>query len=89
MKSRTTAQFRRRLEALPAEVQRHAKQAYQQFKRDPWHMSLRFKQVHPQQLIYSVRVTRGYRAVGKRDAEGVLWFWIGSHPDYEALLKRQ
>jgi hypothetical protein len=27
--------------------------------------------------------------VGKRDARGVLWFWIGSHGDYEKLLDRQ
>ena len=89
MRSRTTAQFRRRLRALPEEVQRQAKNAYQQFRRNPWHRSLRFKQVHPYQPLYSVRITKGYRAVGKRDERGVLWFWIGSHADYDELLKRQ
>ena len=66
MRSRTTSRFRKQLAALPEAVQRQAKEAYQQFQRDPWHSSLRFKQVHPSQPIYSVRVTRGYRAVGKR-----------------------
>ena len=89
MKSRTTAQFRKQLRVLPEEVQRQAKNAYQHFKRDPWHNSLRFKQVHPHQPLYSVRVARGYRAVGKRDDRGMLWFWIGSHADYDRLLMRQ
>ncbi len=88
MRSRTTAQFRRQLSSLPEEVQRLAKTAYQQFRSDPWHRSLRFKQVHPHQPLYSVRITKGYRAVGKRDERGVLWFWIGSHADYDELLKR-
>ncbi len=90
MRSRTTAQFRKLLAALPEEVRRQAKQAYQQFKRDPWHRSLRFKQVHPSQPIYSVRVTRGYRAVGRQDEKGMLmlWFWVGSHGDYDKLLSR-
>jgi hypothetical protein len=49
---------------------------------------LRFKQVHPSQPIFSVRITRGYRAVGKRDRLGMLWFWIGSHADYDKLLSQ-
>ena len=89
MRSRTTAKFRRQLSALPEDVQRQAKNAYQRFKRDPWHNSLRFKRVHPRQPLYSVRVARGYRAVGKRDDKGMLWFWIGSHADYDKLLMQQ
>ena len=89
MRSRTTAQFRKQLGGLPEEVQRQAKKAYQQFKRDPWHRSLRFKQVHPRQPLYSVRVTKNYRAVGKRDEKGMLWFWIGSHAAYDELVKRR
>lgn len=89
MKSRTTGQFRQQLGALPEEVQRQAKYAYKKFKSNPWHNSLHFKQVYPHQSIYSVRIARGYRAVGKRDTQGMLWFWIGSHADYDALLTRQ
>ncbi|HET6567733.1 MAG TPA: hypothetical protein VFG50_07200 [Rhodothermales bacterium] len=89
MTSRTTALFRKQLAALPGDIQRQAKKAYQQFKRDPWHSSLRFKQVHPTQPIYSVRIAKGYRAVGKWGNQGIQWFWIGSHADYDALLKRQ
>lgn len=90
MKSRSTARFRKQLAMLPTEIRRQASKAYQQFQQDPQHSSLHFKKVHPTQPVYSVRVTKGYRAVGKRDKDqnGILWFWIGSHADYDTLLKK-
>lgn len=90
MRSRRTAQFRRQFDALPHAIQQQALQAYRLFKANPHHRSLHFKQVHAREAIYSVRVTRTYRAIGRRDREetGILWFWIGSHADYERLLGR-
>lgn len=88
MKSRTTAKFHKAFAELPELVQEQAREAYRQFMRDPWHPSLRFKLVHPNLPIYSVRVSKGYRAVGQRDANGVVWFWIGSHADYDKLLSQ-
>ncbi len=29
-----------------------------------------------------------YRAVGTRDGDDVIWFWAGSHADYEHLIGR-
>jgi len=65
-----------------------ARTAYKQFLRDPWYPALHFKRVHPALPIYSVRISRGYRALGRRDDRGVLWFWIGSHADYDPFLSR-
>jgi hypothetical protein len=48
--------------------------------------SRNFKRVHATEPIYSVRITRGYRALGLRDGDLVTWFWIGSHADYDKLL---
>ena len=89
MISRTTPQFRKLYRSLPAEIKRRARLAYARFQVDPWHQSLRFKQVHPSQPIYSVRITLGYRALGRRDGDEVIWFWIGSHADYDQLLARR
>ena len=36
--------------------------------------------------MYSVRVSRGYRAVGLLEGDTVTWIWIGSHGDYERLI---
>ena len=88
MKSRTTARFRKAYTELPEEVQQQARDAYRQFKQDHWHPSLRFKQVHSELPIYSARVSKSYRAVGQRDGDSIVWFWIGSHADYDKLLSQ-
>jgi len=50
---------------------------------------LQFKQVHPSQPIYSARVGLGYRALGVRKGDLIVWFWIGSHSDYDRLVSRR
>jgi hypothetical protein len=85
--SKTTERFRRSYAALPKHVQDRARQAYRQFRDNPQHPSLRFKQVHATRLIYSVRVGLGYRALAVRDADVYVWFWIGTHAEYDRLLK--
>ena len=57
------------------------------FQEDPHHPSLKFKQVHSSRPIYSVRVAFGYRAIGIREADEIIWFWIGGHAEYDRLLK--
>ena len=88
MISRTTARFREALAELPANMQRQAREAYRMFIRNPNHPSLRFKPVHAIRPIYAARVSRDYRAVGIVDGETIVWFWIGSHANYERLLTR-
>lgn len=86
MTSHTTSRFWNAYANLPNEVKRRARKAYQLFEENPRHPSLRLKKVHTAQPIYSVRITRDYRALGVRDGEAIVWFWIGSHTDYERLL---
>jgi len=88
MIGRTTRASRELLPCLPVEVRRRAHDAYARFRDDPQHPGVRFKKVHATQPIYSVRVDLEYRAVGIMDGEVIVWFWIGSHADYDELLKR-
>jgi hypothetical protein len=88
MNSRTTRRFRELLAALPAHVRRQAQEAYRLFQGNPAHPGLHFKQVHPDPPIYSARVGIGYRAVGALDGDTIIWFWIGSHADYDKLLQQ-
>jgi hypothetical protein len=88
MISHITQACRTAFARLPAQVQQQAREAYKLFRQNPYHPSLRWKPVHPTQPIYSVRVGRGYRAVGIRSADEIVWFGIGSHADYEQLLSR-
>jgi hypothetical protein len=69
-------------------VQAQARLAYRLFRDDPFHPLLQFKRVHPALPIYSARVGFGYRAVATWQADLVIWFWIGSHADYDNLLTR-
>ncbi|MBE9140155.1 hypothetical protein IQ254_23645 [Nodosilinea sp. LEGE 07088] len=86
MKSRTTVQFRKLFAELPKQVQQQARAAYRQFQEAPSYPSLRFKKVHPELPIYSARINKNYRAVGQIDGDTVIWFWIGSHTEYDKLL---
>lgn len=88
MISRTTERFRTALADLPAPIRHQARSAYQLFRQNPAHPSLRFRQVHPTQPIFSARINLDYRAVGIRDGATIIWFWIGSHDEYERLLAR-
>ncbi len=85
MNSRTTERFRTCLARLPREIQRQAREAYTRFAENPSHPSLRFKRVHPTEPVYSVRISSDYRALGVRDGDTMIWFWIGSHTDYDRL----
>lgn len=88
MISRTSEKFRVLFSLLPASIKIQAKQAYWQFKKDPYHPSLQFKRVHSTRPIYSVRVNIDYRAVGILQNNEIIWFWIGSHSVYDKLLKQ-
>jgi hypothetical protein len=62
--SRTTEKFRALFALLPATIKVQAKEAYRQFKSDPYHPGLQFKRVHSSKPVYSVRINLDYRAVG-------------------------
>ena len=61
MISHTTEEFRRRLEALPAEVRVLARKNYVLWRRNPQHPSIRFKPVGGS--VWSARVGLAYRAL--------------------------
>jgi hypothetical protein len=72
---------------LPDPVKEQARRAYRLWRHNPQHPSLRFKRVHASEPIFSVRIGIGWRALGLRDGNTITWFWIGSHADYDQLIK--
>ena len=56
---------------------------YELLKADSKHPSLHFKKIG---MLWSVSVGAHYRALGLDKPEGVVWFWIGSHADYDKLI---
>jgi hypothetical protein len=69
-------------------VHREANEAYRRFQADPTHPSLRFKQAHSREPIYAARVGLHYRALALRTPDYWLRFWIGTHAEYDKLLRR-
>jgi mRNA-degrading endonuclease RelE of RelBE toxin-antitoxin system len=88
MKSSVTKTFRKRLSELPKSIQEQAIKAYALWKKDPYHPSLQFKRVSQRQPIYSARVTISYRVLGLLESNHIYWYWIGTHDEYDELLKR-
>ena len=88
MKSHITSRFRKAYDRLPKRIQRQANEAYTLFEKDHRHPSLRYKKVHPNKQIYSVRISQSYRALGILEGDEMIWFWIGSHEDYERMISR-
>jgi len=76
------------LKNLPDHIQQQARKAYQRFEKDPSHPGLKFKKIAGVKNVYSVRITLEYRALGNRVDDMIIWFWIGSHSDYEQQIQR-
>jgi len=86
IESRTTRRFREAFLALPEDTQKQARQAYSLLSEGPSHPSLRFKKVDENPSVYSIRIGLGYRALGVLTGSVIVWFWIGSHADYDRLV---
>jgi hypothetical protein len=68
---------------LPEDIRGVADKNYALMKDNPRHPSLHLKRVG---RYWSVRVGPRYRALAAEVDTGLLWFWIGSHADYDAML---
>ena len=89
MKSKATRSFWKLFDALPTEVREQARRTYHIWLDRPNHPGLHFKRVSQRQPIYSVRIGRGWRALGLLEDDGTIyWFWIGPHGDYDAVIAR-
>ena len=69
--------------ALPQSVKDLADRNYSLLKNDPRHPSLHMKKA---ERFWSVRIGLHYRAIAVEVPGGLLWFWIGSHEDYNRLM---
>jgi hypothetical protein len=86
VRSLLTEDFLECFAKLPDEVKAHARRAYGLWKANPQHPGLQFKRVSNSEPLYSVRVGRGWRALGLLEERTITWFWIGSHGDYDHLI---
>jgi hypothetical protein len=71
-------------EKLPEPVRELADKNFALLKFDPKHPSLHFKKID---RFWSARVGLRYRALATEVDGDLIWFWIGSHADYDALIR--
>jgi len=69
---------------LPEQIRDLADRCFELLQSNPHHPSLRLKKVG---RLWSVRIGRGYRAVGTEVPNGFRWLWIGPHDEYDRLLR--
>ncbi len=84
LRSRTLPQFWEKYNDLPENIQRRADKQFSLFAANPKHPSLQLKPVGE---FWSARVTDAYRTLAIREENTFIWFWIGSHDEYEQLIK--
>jgi hypothetical protein len=87
VKSHLAADFIACFRALPERIQRLPRKNYKLWKQNPGHPGVQFKLVGKRMPVYSVRVGIGWRALGLRVDDVIVWFWIGSHAEYTKLLR--
>lgn len=86
-----TAGFREQLSRLPEPIQELAEAAFRLFVENPSHPSLRHHALRDSDRSrhragsFSVSITMRYRAVYVRDGDTNVWYWIGSHADYDTF----
>ena len=86
MKSKTLPSFWKAYVDLDPTIKRQARKAYSLWRDNPYHPSLRFKCINVQDHIWSIRVTRNYRALGILEDDTLTWLWIGDHDAYRRFF---
>lgn len=85
MKHFATPRFWSCYNTLPAKIQKQADRSFALLKENSRHPSLHFKRIGD---IHSVRVGLHHRALATTEDDVMLWFWIGSHAEYDQLLSK-
>ncbi|MEM1213094.1 MAG: hypothetical protein AAGI68_12450 [Planctomycetota bacterium] len=84
MKHHAAPSFWSRYRQLPKDVRRLADQQHVLLLQDSRHPSLHFKKTG---RLWSARVGLHYRALATEVDDGYLWFWIGTHAEYDRILR--
>jgi hypothetical protein len=89
MKHFTLPCFWRCYRQLPKHVQKLADKNHQLLVVDPRHPSLQLKKVGAHKQLWSVRAGIHHRALGLDKPEGIVWFWIGAHAEYDRIVSSE
>ena len=85
MRHRASPRFWQCYRRLPGPIRRLADSCFALLRQNPRHPSLHFKKVG---RLWSARVGLHHRAVAVEDRADLVWFWIGTHAEYDRLVGR-
>ncbi len=83
MRHRASPRFWACYHGLPDEVRELADRCFAHLRQDPRHPSLYFKKVGD---FWSARVSAHYRTLAIESGSDLVWFWIGTHAEYDQLI---
>lgn len=83
MKHFASRRFWQAYEKLPHHIRELADKNFALLKEDPAHPSLHFKKIG---RFWSARVGLSYRAIAVEEDGNLVWFWVGSHAEYDRLI---
>lgn len=90
-----TADYRAMQERLPPPIRKLAESAFATFQRNPDHPALRRHRLADSEAgrhrsgTWSVSITMKYRALYVVDGETNVWYWVGSHSDFDTFVGRK
>lgn len=85
MKHYASSRFWTAYRALLEDARALADKNFALLKENPRHSSLHLKRIGE---LWSARVGNHYRALGLEAPDGIQWFWIGTHADYDKMIDR-
>ncbi len=84
MRHFTSPLFWQLFSKLPPNIQNLANSTFERLKKNTRYPSLHLKKVD---RYWSVRIGKKYRTLAVEVDLGLLWFWIGTHSEYEQIIK--
>lgn len=82
MENRRTKSYWKCLDKLGVNIDALLERTYDTWLNEPQSNGLEFTFLHDDPLVARVRVGDHYRAIMVIDGETAVWFWIGTHEDY-------
>ncbi len=74
MRSVVLPSFWAEYQQLTNEIRQSARKSYRLWADNPFHPSLHFKCINTEEAVWSVKITRGYRAIRILEEDTVKWF---------------
>ena len=84
MRHKTIERFWKYFAKLPNNIKELSRKNFELLKKDPKHPSLHFKEVGK---FWSVRIGLNHRALAIEDGDDFIWVWIGTHNEYDRMIK--